>query len=110
MSTHDTTLSKSQFIKVKDYRVRYGLQHGALSHTKQQAIKCPQKDTSVKPFKREKQWSYLYKKREMRNTYEPHQQMTTTGIRFLTWDKCKQLQRVYTFQWYQTVTLIYTIA
>ena len=30
----------------------YGLQHGALAHTEQQAIKGP-KITSVKPFKRE---------------------------------------------------------
>ena len=39
----------------------YGLQHGALAHTKQQAIKGP-KITSVKPFKRENQRSNLYKK------------------------------------------------
>ena len=38
----------------------YGLQHGALAHTEQQAIKDPKK-TSVKPFKREHQRSYLYK-------------------------------------------------
>ena len=30
----------------------YGLQHGALAHTEQQAIKGP-KITSVKPFKRD---------------------------------------------------------
>ena len=34
----------------------YGLQHGALAHTEQQAIKGP-KVTSVKPFKRENQRS-----------------------------------------------------
>ena len=34
--------------------------------------------TSVKPFKREKQRSNLYIKRETRNTYEPHQQTITT--------------------------------
>ena len=38
----------------------YGLQHGALAHTEQQAIKGP-KITSVKPFKRENQRSNLYK-------------------------------------------------
>ena len=37
----------------------YGLQHGALAHTEQQAIKGP-KITSVKPFKRENQRSNLY--------------------------------------------------
>ena len=58
----------------------YGLQHGALAHTEQQAIKGP-KITSVKPFKREKQRSNLYKikkKRETRNTYKLHKQTTTT--------------------------------
>ena len=38
----------------------YGLQHTALAHTEQKAIKGP-KITSVKPFKRENQRSYLYK-------------------------------------------------
>ena len=38
------------------YRSVYGLQHGALAHTEQQAIKGP-KITSVKPFKRENQRS-----------------------------------------------------
>ena len=33
---------------------------------------------SVKPFKQEKQWSNLYTKQETGNTYEPHQQTTTT--------------------------------
>ena len=37
----------------------YGLQHGALAHTEQQAIKGP-KITSVKPFKREKQRSKVH--------------------------------------------------
>ena len=57
----------------------YGLQHGALGHTEQQAIKGP-KITSVKPFKRENQWSNLYKKRKTRNmyTYKLHKQTTTT--------------------------------
>ena len=55
----------------------YGLQHGALAHTEQQAIKGP-KITSVKPFKRENQRSNLYKKRETRNTYKLHKQTTTT--------------------------------
>ena len=39
----------------------YGLQHGALAHTKQQAINGF-RITSVKPFKRENQRSNLYKK------------------------------------------------
>ena len=39
----------------------YGLQHRALAHTEQQGIKGP-KINSVKPFKRENQWSNLYKK------------------------------------------------
>ena len=39
----------------------YGLQHGALAHTEQQAIKGPT-ITSVKPFKREIQRSNLYTK------------------------------------------------
>ena len=38
----------------------FGLQHGALAHTEQQAIKGP-KITSVKLFKRENQRSNLYK-------------------------------------------------
>ena len=42
----------------------YGLQHGALAHTEQQAIKGP-KITSVKLFKRENQRSNLYKKKIM---------------------------------------------
>ena len=54
----------------------YGLQHGALAHTEQQAIKGP-KIYSVKPFKRENQRSNLYKKRETRNTYKLHKQTTT---------------------------------
>ena len=36
-----------------------GLQHGALTHTEQKAIKGP-KITSVKPFKRENKRSNLY--------------------------------------------------
>ena len=58
----------------------YGLQHGALAHTKQQAIRGP-KIISVKPFKRENQRSNLYKifkKRETINTYKLHKQTTTT--------------------------------
>ena len=55
----------------------YGLQHGALAHTEQQAIKVP-KITSVKPFK----WSNLYikknKQKTPRNTYKLHKQTTTT--------------------------------
>ena len=54
----------------------YGLQHGALAHTEQQAIRGP-KITSVKPFKQENQRSNLYKKRETRNTYKLHKQTTT---------------------------------
>ena len=48
----------------------YGLQHGALAHTEQKAIKGP-KITSVKPLKRENQRSNLYKneKRETRINY-----------------------------------------
>ena len=34
--------------------------------------------TNVKQFKQENKRSYLSKKREPRNTYEPHQQTTTT--------------------------------
>ena len=56
----------------------YGLQHGALAHTEQKAIKGS-KITGVKPFKRENQRSNLYKKkRETRNTYKLHKQTTTT--------------------------------
>ena len=57
----------------------YGLQHVALAHTEQQAIKGP-KITSAKPFKRENQRSNLYniKKRETRNTYKLQKQPTTT--------------------------------
>ena len=61
----------------------YGLQHGALAHTEQQTIKGP-KITSVKPFKRENQRSYLYKneKRETRMNYINKRQLLY--IRFLT--------------------------
>ena len=53
----------------------YGLQHGTLAHTEQQAIKGP-KITS----EREKQRSNLYeKKRETRNTYKLHKQTTTAA-------------------------------
>ena len=64
----------------------YGLQHGALAHTEQQAIKGP-KITSVKPFKRENQRSNLIKilkneKRETRINYINKRQLLY--IRFLT--------------------------
>ena len=63
----------------------YGLQHGALGHIEQQAIKGP-KITSVKPFKREKQRSNLYKikkqKRETHINYINKRQLLY--IRFLT--------------------------
>ena len=57
----------------------YGLQHGALVHNEQQAIKSP-KITSVKPFKRENQRSNLYKKRETRNTLHKLHKPTTTTV------------------------------
>ena len=61
----------------------YGLRHGALAHTEQQAIKGP-KITSVLPFKRENQRSNLYKirKRETRINYINKRQLLYT--RFLT--------------------------
>ena len=64
----------------------YGIQHRALAHTEQQAIKAP-KITSVKPFKRENQRSNLYKKRknekrETRIHYINKRQLLY--IRFLT--------------------------
>ena len=34
--------SKKQFIKVNHYSSMYGLQHGALAHTEQKAIKEPE--------------------------------------------------------------------
>ena len=34
----DNSPSKSQFIKVNHYESMYGLQHGALAHTEQQAL------------------------------------------------------------------------
>ena len=62
----------------------YDLQHGALAHTEQQAIKGP-KFTSVKPFKRENQRSNLYKKKTRNEKrVKLHKQTTTTVIRFLT--------------------------
>ena len=57
----DASPSKSQFINVSYYKSRYGLQHGALAHTKQQASKGP-KVTSVKLLKQEKQRAILYHK------------------------------------------------
>ena len=61
----------------------YGLQHGALAHTEQQAIKGP-KITIVKSFKRENQRSNLYKneKRETRINYINKRQLLY--ISFLT--------------------------
>ena len=35
----DNSPSKSQFVKVNHYRSNEGLQHGALAHSEQQAIK-----------------------------------------------------------------------
>ena len=58
----DNSPSKKQFISVNHYRLMYGLQHGALAQTEQQAVKGP-KITSLKLFKRENQQSYLYKKK-----------------------------------------------
>ena len=53
VSANETTLHPNNNLKkLNHYRSMYGLQHGALAHTKQQAIKGP-KITSVKPFKRE---------------------------------------------------------
>ena len=43
----------------------YGLQHRALAHTEQKAIKGPKIITGVKPFKQENQRSNPYKKQEM---------------------------------------------
>ena len=77
VSANETIPSKQQFKKVNHYRSMYGLQHRALAHTEQQAIKGL-KITSVKPFKRKNQRSNLYKKRETRNTYKLHKQTTTT--------------------------------
>ena len=41
MSSNETTLSKSQFVKVKLNRSKYSVQHKAWAHTEQQAIKGP---------------------------------------------------------------------
>ena len=60
----------------------YGLQHGALSHTEQQAIKGP-KITSLNPFKRENKQSNLYKKRETRRIHYINKRQLLY-IRFLT--------------------------
>ena len=57
----------------------YGIQHGDLAQTEQQAIKGP-KITSVKPFKWENQRSNLYIKRETRNMYKLHRQISLTSI------------------------------
>ena len=61
----------------------YGLQHGALAHTEQQAIKGP-KITSVKPFKRENQRSNLYKKGERETLMNNIKKQQLLNIRFLT--------------------------
>ena len=67
VSANETTLHpNNNFKKVNHYRSMYGLQHGALAHTEQQAIKGP-KITSVKPFKRENQRSNLYQIKNTRN-------------------------------------------
>ena len=68
MGANETTLHPNNNLKkVNHDRSMYGLQHEALAHTEQQAIKGP-KITSVKPFKRENQRSNLYKiKKKKRN-------------------------------------------
>ena len=81
MSANETTLHPNTNLKkVNHYRSIYGLQHGALAHTEQQAIKGL-KISSIKPFKRENQRSNLYKikkKRKTRNTYKLYKHTTTT--------------------------------
>ena len=72
----DNSQSKSQFIKVNHFRSKYGLQHGALAHNEQQAIKGP-KMTSVKPFKWDNGLIHI-KNEKWENTYEPHQETKTT--------------------------------
>ena len=89
----DSSPSKSKFVKVNHYRPKYGLQHGFLAHTEQQALKGL-KMTSVKASKQEKQRSNIYKKRETRNTYETHQQTTTTEHQVPIYDRCKQMHQV----------------
>ena len=66
----------------------YGLQHGTLAHTEQQAIKGPKITRRVKPFKRENQQSNLYKKRETKNTYKLHKQTATTVHQIPVHDVC----------------------
>ena len=57
MSANETTLQSFQNVqKVNNYRSKYGLQHGAFAHTKQQAVKVP-KMTSVILFPLENQLS-----------------------------------------------------
>ena len=69
------------------------LQHGALAHTEQQAIKG-HKITSVKPFKRENQRSNLYKKNKKRETRINHlNKRQLLYIRDLTKYRCKHLQQ-----------------
>ena len=46
----DNFTPKSQFIKVNNYRSKYGLQHIAFAHTEQQTLKGP-KMTSCKTIK-----------------------------------------------------------
>ena len=78
---------------VNHYKSRYGVQHGALTHTEQQAIKG-QKDTNVKPFKWEKQLPNLFKN-EKRETVIKHINIRQLlNIRFLTWYGCKQMQQI----------------
>ena len=68
----DNSPSKSQFIKVNNYMWKYGLQPRALAHTKQQALTDPAKllIQTGKPM--------VLSILKMRNTYELHQQTTTT--------------------------------
>ena len=75
MSAIETTLSsKSQFVKENQSTV-FTTESWLTSNT---GYKGPSNIIFLKPFKRESQRSNLYKKRETKNTYEPHQQMTTT--------------------------------
>ena len=83
----------------------YGLQYGVLAHTEQQAIKDP-KITSVKPFKRENQRSYLFEneKRETRINYINKQELL--NIRFLCSVNRKNMltsQNIYAFSQHEFI-------
>ena len=61
MSANKTALHSSPFVKVIHYKLKYGLQHGTLAHTEQQAMKGKKIASSNRKIKNEKQETLMTK-------------------------------------------------